>query len=117
MSVIKNPFFFLPCILFWVNQYLEKAQGIFIPLVHGYLDDLLAIPVILGITLQVYRWIHPLKHAFSFTKNQILVAVAYISLIFEGLLPLWSDVYVRDPWDIFCYGLGSVYFYYLINKK
>ncbi|MFC4870360.1 magnesium citrate secondary transporter [Negadavirga shengliensis] len=117
MSVIKNPFFLLPCLLFWINQYFEKTQGTFIPIVHSYLDDLLAMPVILGITLQIYRWLHPLKQTLVFTKLQIAVAVAYISLIFEILLPIWSDVYVRDIWDVFCYVLGAIYFYHLINKK
>lgn len=116
MSVLKNPHFWIPALLFWVNQYLEKVQGVFIPFVHSYFDDLLAMPVILGITLQVFRWIHRAKGAFVFTKIQILVGTAYISFLFEVLLPQWSDKYTADPWDVLCYGLGSVYFYFFINR-
>jgi len=116
MSVLKNPFFILPCLLFWVNQYLEKVQLIFIPFVHSYLDDLMVMPVVLGLTLQVYRWIHPLKGRLSFTKIQILVAVVYFSILFEGILPLWSDLYKRDLWDVVFYLIGAIWFYYLINK-
>jgi hypothetical protein len=116
MRVIKNPFFLVSCLLFWLNQYLEKVQGIFIPFVHAYLDDLLAMPVVLGIALQVFQWIHPLKDNFRFSKVQVLVGWLYFSFLFEWLLPRWSDTYVGDPWDGVAYGLGAVLFYRLINK-
>ncbi|HLU90748.1 MAG TPA: hypothetical protein VKZ51_13000 [Cyclobacteriaceae bacterium] len=117
MSVLKNPFFILSCVLFWVNQYLEKVRQIFIPFVHSYLDDLLLMPVALGITLQIYRWIHPAKEKFAFTKVQIAVAVIYFSILFEGLLPLWSDLYTRDLLDVVFYSIGAVLFYFLINNR
>jgi hypothetical protein len=116
MSVLKNPYFLLPALLFWVNQFLEKILKIFVPYVHSYFDDLLAMPVILGITLQIFRWIYRKKESFVFTKIQILVGTAYISFLFEVLLPQWSDIYIADPWDVLCYGLGAVYFYFLINR-
>jgi len=117
MPVLKNPFFILPCILFWINQYLEKIQNIFIPFVHSYLDDLLAMPVVLGLTLQVYQWIHPGKNHFVFTKVQILVAVVYYSLLFEVILPLWSSRYISDPLDVLFYLLGAIWFYIWINER
>ncbi|SEJ11746.1 hypothetical protein SAMN05192553_102468 [Cyclobacterium xiamenense] len=117
MPVYSNPWFLLPALTFWINQYLERVQGIYFPLVHSYLDDLLAMPVILGLTLQLYRWIHPRKERLVFSIKQVLVGFLYISLLFEVLLPAWSATYVRDPWDVGCYFLGSVYFYGLINKK
>ncbi len=115
MSVIKNPYFILPCLVFWINQYLERIEKIFLPYIHSYLDDLLAMPVILGITLQVYRWIHPSRSNFVFTKIQIVVAVVYISLLFEVLLPLYSSTYISDFLDVVCYVIGAVYFHKFIN--
>ncbi|MBS4072703.1 MAG: magnesium citrate secondary transporter [Algoriphagus sp.] len=115
MSVFKNPYFFIPILLFAGNQVLEKGFKIFIPWVHAYLDDLLALPVILGITLQIYHWIHPKREKFRFKKEHILVAFLYVSLVFEGFLPWYSEVYIRDLWDIICYGLGSLIFYFKIN--
>ncbi|WP_373522332.1 magnesium citrate secondary transporter [Aquiflexum sp.] len=88
---------------------------IFINYVHAYLDDLLAMPVILGITLQVYRWIHPLKEKFVFSKIQVLVGWAYFSFLFEFFLPRWSSTYTADIIDVLCYGLGAIAFYKLIN--
>jgi hypothetical protein len=117
MKVYKNPFFIFPCIVFWINQYIEKKLCVFIPFVHSYLDDLMAMPVVLGLALQVYRWIHPLKDRFVFTQVQIWVAVAYYTFIFEIMLPIWSATYIMDPWDVFYYILGAIWFYFLINKK
>jgi hypothetical protein len=115
MSVIKNPYFICSCLIFWLNQFFEKYLGLFIPWVHEYLDDLLAMPVVLGITLQVYRWIHPQKENFRFSKTQIAVGWLYFSFLFEVLLPKWSKIYTSDIWDVFAYGIGAVAFYTLIN--
>lgn len=117
MTVFKNPYFLLAFLIFWINQFVERILGIFIPWVHAYLDDLMAMPVVLGITLQVFRWIHPQKDRFVFTKMQIAVAWAYYSFLFEYLLPKWSETYTADIWDVVCYAIGAVAFYFLINKK
>ena len=115
MAVFKNPFFYIPCIVFWINQYLEKVQNIFIPFVHAYLDDLMAIPVVLGISLQVFKWIHPLKDTFIFTKTQVAMGLVYFSFLFEFVLPLWSGDYIADIWDVVCYGVGALIFFNFIN--
>lgn len=81
------------------------------------MDDLLAIPVILGITLQIYRKIHPKKDFFSFTSTQILVALVYVSVVFELILPKVSSTYIADILDVAYYILGAFYFYFLINYR
>jgi hypothetical protein len=115
MTVFKNPFFYIPCLVFWVNQYFEKVQGIFIPFIHAYLDDLLAMPVVLGIALQVFRFIHPFKDNFIFTKVQVGIGVAYFAFLFEIVLPRWSATYTADIWDVLCYAIGAFIFYRFIN--
>jgi hypothetical protein len=115
MPIYLNPFFIIPVVLFWANQYVEKILLVHIPWVHAYLDDLLAMPVVFGITLQVYRWIHPLKGRFVFTQTQVLIGVLYFAFLFEILLPKWSAYYTADLWDVLCYGLGALLFYKKIN--
>jgi hypothetical protein len=117
MPVQKNSFFLVPVLIFSLNQYLEKVHRIFIPIIHSYLDDLMAMPVILGITLQVFRWIYRSDKSFVFTPVQIIIGTAYVSFVFEVFLPQLSDKYIADPWDVLCYGLGAVYFYFFINRK
>lgn len=117
MTIFKNIYFLIACTLFWINQAIERLFEIYIPFIHAYLDDLLAMPVVLGLTLQVFRWIHPLKNRFYFSKIQLLVGWIYFSLLFEVLLPRWSDIYTADLWDVVCYGIGTVIFDRLINRK
>ncbi|WP_245531126.1 magnesium citrate secondary transporter [Belliella baltica] len=81
------------------------------------LDDFLAMPVVLGITLQILKWIHPLKNCFYFSKFQLLVGWLYFSFLFEVLLSAWSDIYTADIWDVVCYGIGTIIFDRLINRK
>lgn len=117
MSVLQNPYFWVPCIIFWVNQYLERIQKLFLPFVHSYLDDLMAIPVVLGITLQAFRWMNGENTQMVFSKKQVIIGVVYFGFLFEGLLPFWSSTYVRDPFDLLCYAVGAVYFWVFINNK
>jgi len=116
MEVYRNPYFILPVCLFTVNQVLEKGFDLYFPFLHSYLDDLLAIPVILGITLQIYRLIHPLKKLFKFKKEHVFVVFLYVSILFEGVLPYYSKQYIRDLFDVLCYGVGSLIFYHRINR-
>ena len=115
MMVFKNPFFYIPCIVFWTNQYFEKVMQVFVRLVHAYLDDLMAVPVVLGITLQVFKWIHPQKNTFVFTKFQVALGLVYFSVLFEFVLPKWSNTYTSDIWDLVCYAIGALIFYNFIN--
>ena len=115
MPLYLNPYFILPVVLFWANQFVEKILLIHVPWIHAYLDDLLAMPVVFGITLQVYRWIHPLKGRFVFTKTQVIIGLFYFAFLFEILLPKWSPQYTADPWDVVCYGLGAWLFFKKIN--
>ncbi|MEK6482228.1 hypothetical protein WJR50_32110 [Catalinimonas sp. 4WD22] len=58
-------------------------------------------PVVLGLTLHIFRKIHPGKEKYRF----------------EWLLPNRSSVYTRDIWDIFFYAIGGVLFYFTMNKE
>ena len=42
IDLFKHPIFIFASLAFWVNQYLEKSRGIFVPIYHAYGDDLMA---------------------------------------------------------------------------
>jgi hypothetical protein len=115
--VLRHPFFIISSLLFVINFLFEKISHRSIPWVHAYMDDLLCMPVVLGLTLHIFRKIHPGKEKYRFEWHHVLVAVVYYSLIFEWLLPNRSSVYTRDIWDIFFYALGGVLFYFTMNKE
>ncbi|MDR7128434.1 hypothetical protein J2X69_000766 [Algoriphagus sp. 4150] len=116
ISVFKNPVFIFASVAFWVNQYLEKSLGIFVPVYHAYGDDLMAMPVVFGICLQVMRWWHPAGSGLTFTRTQVLVGLIYFSVVFEAVLPLVSSTYTADILDVLCYALGTMVFYKFMNK-
>ncbi|MCE7057491.1 magnesium citrate secondary transporter [Algoriphagus sp. AGSA1] len=116
ITVAKNPIFIFASVAFWANQYLEKSLGIFVPIYHAYGDDLMAMPVVFGICLQVMRWIHPMKNELTFTAKQLIIGLVYFSLVFEVCLPLLSSTYTADSLDVLCYSIGTSIFYNLMNK-
>lgn len=116
MEIFKNPFFIFPCLVFWINQFVEKSLGVFIPVYHSYGDDLMAMPVVFGLCLQVMRWMHPLKNELIFTKKQLMIALVYFSVVFELVLPAFSSAYTADLIDVACYGIGTLVFFRWVNR-
>lgn len=98
-------------LLFWVNQMLERIFYIYLPYLQAYLDDLLCMPVVLGISMQMMQYLRTHKERYYLSKTHVLLAFGYISLMFEVVLPAFSDTYTSDPWDVLCYALGSMVFY------
>lgn len=116
ISLFKNPIFIFASVAFWVNQYLEKSLGVFVPIYHSYGDDLMAMPVVFGICLQAMRWWHPSGEGLTFTRKQVLIGLVYFSVVFEVFLPLISSNYTADPLDVLCYAIGSLVFLKFMNK-
>lgn len=116
IDLFKNPLFIFASLAFWLNQFLEKSLGVFIPFYHSYGDDLMAMPVVFGICLQLMRWVHPLKTELVFTKKQLLIGLLYFSVIFELILPRLSSIYTADPFDVLCYAIGTLIFFKWMNR-
>lgn len=116
IDIFKHPIFIIASLAFWVNQYLEKLLGIYVHVYHSYGDDLMAMPVVFGICLQLMRWIDPLKSDLIFTKKQLMIGLIYFSVVFELFLPRLSNSYTADPLDVLCYLFGTWVFYQFMNK-
>ncbi len=71
------------------------------------MDDLLAIPVILGITLWAERMIYR-NPRYTHSGIHIAFTVLLLILVFELLLPRYSAAYVSDPWDMLCYMISGI---------
>lgn len=116
IDLFKHPILIFASIAFWANQYLEKSLGIIVPFYHAYGDDLMAMPVVFGICLQLMRWFHPLKSELTFSKKQLLIGLIYFSVVFELVLPRLSTAYTADPLDVLCYSIGTWVFMRFMNK-
>lgn len=115
---LKHPLVFTSILLFLIHQIIEKGFDYSVPIAHAYLDDLLCIPVVLGIGTQIMQWIHPIKDLYFLDKNVVLITLVFYAILFEGVLPLINPlVYTADWIDIVMYSIGAVLFYHLVSKK
>lgn len=110
LHMAVSHFFYLCLLLFLSNQLIEK-MGIKIPFLYSYLDDLVAIPCTLGITLAIQRVFVFRSYAYNLKPWHVIYTVVFFSLYFEGYLPEVSSKHTRDFWDILCYALGGIAFY------
>ena len=111
---LSNPVFLVCLLLASVNQVLEKVFGVFVPLVHSYLDDLLCLPIVLTFGLAVYRWYD--KNYKLSLWHMIPVFIVY-TIYFDVYLPQLSSAYTADAWDVLAYLCGLTIFDYFINRS
>ena len=109
-----SPYWWVCLGVFLLHQLVQKGFGIDIPVVHEYIDPLLAMPILLG-ALLVER-----EMFFGRPRLTVVEVVLYtiiLACIFEYLFPRWSRAFYYDPIDFIFYGLGAVIFYFLINPS
>lgn len=110
---LSNPVFLTSLFLAVGNQMLEKGFGLFLPIVHSYLDDLLCFPIVLTLGLAMYRALIP-NYKLGLL-HMIPVFIAY-SIYFELYLPSVSTSATSDPVDVLMYAIGMAVFGYFINR-
>lgn len=111
--MVTNPFFYGSVILAILSRLLEE-MGIYLPIVHSYLDDLLCFPIVLSLGLIGYRIFRP---DYILTKWHIWSVVVVYSIYFEAYLPTTSATYTADFVDVIMYGLGALVFDRTVNKS
>ncbi len=116
MSVLRSPLFIICLVLFIIHQVLQKVYGQHYPLIDNYLDNLLAMPVILSLFLAERIALFKKGKNYRLPPTDIIIATLYIILITEIFFPLLSNKYSADWADVIFYCLGSVLFYFTINK-
>ena len=113
-SVLRNPVFVVAAVLFSINFVLDRT-GPTIPFVHSYLDDLLFLPLSLGLILLVQRAVTFRNTTYVLPWWQIIAAFAFFTVWFEWYLPQQSERYTGDWWDVLAYALGGALFVWRIN--
>lgn len=98
-----------------VIELLQHFQ-ITIPYFHYWANDLIAIPLILSLTVSLKRMIFQDIH-FTLSPIQIIFVFIYVSVLFELILPAYSSKYTGDLADVFCYGLGTLFYQTVMNNK
>jgi len=87
-----------------------------LPWLHSYLEDLIALPVILGCALTAVQIARKRWQSFVIPKRDLVLITIAFAFYFEVVLPKFSDRFTQDPWDALCYVLGAGFFYTFINR-
>lgn len=115
MKTLRNPWFIAFCLI-WFALFLARKKGFPVPGLAGeYLTDLLAVPVVAQLGLWFQRLMYKDEH-YRLSAGHIIFIVIYISLVFELILPHFSHRYTADFADVFCYVIGGVFFWKVMNR-
>ena len=114
MSVLKNPWWVLAVVLFVLHQVGERILNLELGALDRYLDPFLATPILLGLWLFERRLVFRQSHLSWF---ETAIATLVLAVIFEEIFPVYEAGFRRDVVDYAFYGLGGLYFYFLINRR
>jgi hypothetical protein len=115
MKTLLNPWFIIGCLV-WVVVITTRKLGHPLPYVNGNINDAFAIPVIANLALWFQRVFIIKNNYYVFARRYVIFIVIYVSLVFEGLLPLLSKKYTADWIDVLLYIFGGLFFYFVMNK-
>ncbi len=86
-------------------QYHTTTPVVFL---HSYVDDILAMPILLGI----WRWEQQHYWGISYLTNfQITAFTIVIFVLFESVIPHFVSGFTADWWDGVAYLAGSAVFW------
>jgi len=96
--------------LYLVIRYLRRIHQI-IPFVNSYLNDILCLPIILGLVLFIIRkWVIR-NPDYYFSIYHILFTAVVFSLYFEWYLPQRDFRFTSDFFDVLAYFSGGILFF------
>jgi len=115
MKTLLNPWFIAGCLV-WLAVQTARHTGHPLPYINSYLTDIFAVPVIANLGLWLQRVLIIKNNYYVLSPGQVVFMVIYISVTFEGLLPAISKTYTADWIDVLLYGVGGLFFYWVMNK-
>jgi hypothetical protein len=83
--------------------------------ISSYLADVLCLPILLSYILLVLRYFKK-EPLLWLNTPQIIFLFLYVSLLFEFILPKYSERYIADVYDVIAYALGAIFFYFFQKK-
>lgn len=105
-------------IILFISYFLIKIDqatcGILPQWIYFYIPDLLCLPILLGFSSYLLKIITNRFNSFSLL--QVVIAAMYTTLVFELILPSYSDTYTSDWLDGLMYFIGAIS-YYLFSKR
>lgn len=95
--------------LFALNRWCLKPAGIAPAFTHGYVNDLLCLPIFVPLSLLFQRCIHLRRHDRAPLAWEIGQHWLVFSILFECVIPRVPGFRsTADPWDVLAYLVGGV---------
>jgi hypothetical protein len=115
MKTLLNKWFIAGCLV-WLVMTILRRSGHPLPVLNGYIDDLVAIPVIANLGLWFQRIFVVRNDYYVLSPWHVIFIVIYVSVMFELALPHYSKNYTSDWVDVILYVVGGVFFYKIENR-
>ena len=116
MALLRSPVFVICLLLFIAHQVLQLGFKVRIGWMDNYLDNLVAMPVILILLIFERRWLFKKGDQYCLPIIDVVIATVYIIVIAEIVFPLLSPRFTGDWYDVLFYIAGSILFYCTINR-
>lgn len=100
-----------------LSVYSMQKLNVSLPkFVNNYVNDLLCMPLVLGLLTFLIRYFKKDKY-FSFPLAFVLLLATYYSIYFEYYLPKINPRYTADWIDVLLYFFSSIAFFFFQNNK
>ncbi|SDL01015.1 Uncharacterised protein [Sphingobacterium mizutaii] len=107
-----DPYFLIYGIVWVIVRYC-RVTGNPIPYVNNWLTDLVFVPLIAHFAFCIGFLLLDLKRGFSFPLAQLFALAFMCSIFFEVLSLKFTDYNTADIFDVVCYFLGALFYYFI----
>jgi hypothetical protein len=107
---LADPACIISLVLYTINRYVLKPDHIGGSFTHGYLNDVLCLPLFVPMILYAQHLIGLRKHAEFPRIWEIFQNWAAFTLVFQVVIPRYPKTYIAagDPYDILAYLSGGI---------
>lgn len=117
MKILYHPVFVVSCVLFVLHQLIQNTVNYSVPLLDDYLDNLLAVPILLTLVVAERRLLFRRGADYRMDGLEVTLGTLVIALAGDLLFPALSDRFKFDYVDFAVYAAGGVVFYWTINRR
>ena len=107
-----DPFFTL-YLLVWSAVKISRHYDFSIGIVNSYLTDFLAVPAMSHLGSYLISMFYFKQNYYTYPISYSLLSAVVLSVLLEGIMPLFSPQYTADFVDVVCYFSGALFYEYI----
>lgn len=113
-AILQNPLV-LSCTFLYLLHTVWRRNFSEPEILSSYLNDFLSLPLVLAVAIFLQRNFVLCQPDYKLSGTQILLVLAYWSVMFEGVIPHVASRYTADWLDVVAYAAGAGLFYIFGN--